>query len=72
MSNGRMLNLKASCLGQCIAQLKQRDVRVLRYQFLEEADMGSQLARSLGATLYGRSGPASPLNLVSPTRACCW
>ena len=46
MSNGRMLNLKASSLGQCIAQLKQRDVRVLRYQFLEEADMGSQLARS--------------------------
>jgi hypothetical protein len=43
MADCRMLNLQSRGIGKCVTQFKQRDVRVLRDQFFEKADMWGQL-----------------------------
>jgi len=43
MADCRMLNLQSRGIGKRVTQFKQRDVRVLRDQFFEKADMWGQL-----------------------------
>jgi len=57
---------------QRIAQLKERDVEVLRDQFFEEGLMRSALSLAARRTLEGWGSMASGSHLARPSRTCCW
>jgi len=59
----------ALCLGQRIAQFKERDVGVLRDQFLKEIPMRSQLTLAARRTLGRRFRMAFGPHLARPPRA---
>lgn len=44
MFDGGMLDLQASGISKRVTQFEQRDIKILRNQFLEEADMDRQFA----------------------------
>jgi hypothetical protein len=58
----------ALCIGQRIAQLKERDVGVLRDQFFKEGLMRSQLSLAARRSLRGRFRMALGPHLTRPPR----
>ena len=60
------MHLHARCLGQRIAQLKERDVGVLRNKFLKEGLMRSQLSLTARRSLAGRFRMAFGPHLPRP------
>lgn len=58
-------------IGKCIALLKERDVRVLRDQFLKEDLMRSELSLAARRSLRGGFRVALGSHLLRPPRTCC-
>ena len=58
-------------IGQCIAQLKERDVGVLCDQLFKKSLMWRKLPLAARRPLRGRFSMTSGLHLARPTRTCC-
>lgn len=70
VGDGGMVHLNARRIGQSIAQLKERDVRVLGDQLFKESLMRGQLPPAARRALRGRFRMTPGPNLMRPTRAC--
>ena len=65
------MHLNALCIGQRIAQLKERNVGVLRDELFKESLMRSQLPLATRRALRGRLGMPFGSHLERPPRSCC-
>lgn len=66
------MHLNAFRVGQCIAQLEERDVGILCDQFFKESLMRRKLAVAARRALRGRLSMTSGLHLARPSCTCCW